>query len=148
MGTKAKKILKIIAYSALIIVVSFFTLLYTGIIWRSPGYYAINEERKSDVPIMTMEEFSKSEGYDRPYIFRLKKGKGEVYVLGIDHTRNKKNCQIDSVVKIWNSFKPDVALVEGRLGFLMSGLQDPVEVHGEGGKTYELARKDKIEIYT
>lgn len=142
------KVLKTLGFIIIISILSFVILLFTGVIWRSPAYYAVNTEKDFEVPVMSMEEFSQSEDYQRPYIYHLKKGQGEVYVLGIDHTKDKADHQIDSINKIWNKFKPDVALVEGRLGFLFEGIQDPVEVYGENGGTFALAKKDDVEVFT
>lgn len=143
-----KKGLKILGLALLGVLGVFLLLLFTGVIWRSPNYYAIASQREFAPPVMTMEEYSRSAGHVRPYIYRLGNGKGEVYVLGIDHTKDPGDAQIDNIEKAWEKFHPDVLLVEGRLGFLFSGLQDPVKVHGEGGKAVSLARRDDVEIFT
>jgi hypothetical protein len=47
----------------------------------------------------------------------------------------------------WRHFRPTVALVEGRLGFLLPRLMDPVKNLGEGGKLKELAGRDDVPLY-
>ena len=126
----------------------FLILFFTGVIWRSPAYYSLKTQRNIEQPVMSMEEYGRSGGHVRPYIYRLKGDKGEVYVLGIDHTVDPEDRQIDSVEKAWEEFQPDVLLVEGRLGFLLGGLQDPVKNYGEGGKAVSLAKRDEVEFYT
>lgn len=148
MRKKFIKGLKIFGLSLLIFAGIFTILMLTGVIWKSPGYYNVAETREFKEPIMSMEDYRNSGGHVRPYIYHLKGDKGEIYVLGIDHTNKVDDPQIDSIIRIWNEFKPDMALVEGRLGFLFSWLQDPVKNYGESGKTVSLARKDNVEFYT
>lgn len=142
------KAIKILGLALLGIIGVFLLLFLTGLIWRSPGYYSVAKQREFQQPVMSMQEYGESGGHVRPYIYRLGSDRGEVYVLGIDHTKDPDDRQIDSIEKAWDNFKPDVLLVEGRLGFLLSGLQDPVETHGEGGKAVSLAKRDNVEFYT
>lgn len=143
-----KKTLKIVGVALLGFIGIFLLLLFTGVIWRSPGYYSAKSQRELRQPVMSMEDYSRSGGHVRPYIYRLGNEKGEVYVLGIDHTKDPEDRQIDSVEQAWKAFQPDVLLVEGRLGFLFSGLQDPVRIYGEGGKAVSLAKRDDVPFYT
>lgn len=97
-----------------------------------------------------MDDYFKSEEnhkHKRPYIYKIEKGKGSVYVLGIQH-KMKYDHQIDSLNRIWNQYQPEIALVEGRLGFLFSWIQDPVINYGESGETLRLAKKNSIPYYT
>ncbi len=124
-------------------------LLFTGIIWRSPSRYTPSRTYTFEKPVMSMGEYgSLTEIHARPYIYMLKKGTGAVTVLGIEHTVDPGDPQIDSIEKYWEISRPTVALVEGRLGFLFQGLQNPVAVHGEGGKLVSLAKKDGIPFYS
>ncbi|MEG9328848.1 hypothetical protein V6B16_12960 [Salinimicrobium catena] len=149
MNKSLKKSLKVIGFFILGISGLFLLLLFTGVIWRSPGYYEVGAHREFAQPVMTMQEYSQSREHVRPYNYRLGDDrKGEVYVLGIDHTKDPADRQIHSVQKAWEEFDPDVLLVEGRLGFFFSGLQDPVKRYGEGGKAMSLAKRDKVEFYT
>ena len=140
--------IKILGISLLVFIAIFGLLLWTGIIWRSPAYYNVAATKDFAVPIMDMKAYDSAGDHSRPYIYQLSSGKGSVYVLGIEHTKNCNDAQIDSIRNIWNAYQPDVALVEGRLGFLFSGLQDPVEAHGEGGETVRLAKKSGVPFYT
>lgn len=143
-----KNILKTLTV-IVILFAAFALLLFTGIIWRSPKFYNVKEEKQFAVPIMTMEAYDTLGGeHVRPYIYKITKGKGAVYILGIEHTKDKNNAQIATLTAIWNEFKPDVAFVEGRLGFLFSGLQNPVTEHGEGGQTVALAKSDNVPFYS
>ena len=67
--------------------------------------------------------------------------------FGAAHTRDPNNNEILMIEKEWQKLKPTIALVEGRLGFLIPGLMDPVRYLGEGGKVKYLAQKDHIPLY-
>lgn len=124
-------------------------LLVTGIIWKSPSQYVITRSYTFQTPVMGMTEYGQLQvDHERPYIYILKQGKGSAIILGIDHTKNPEDHQIDSIEKYWQQAKPTVALVEGRLGFLVQGIQDPVTTHGEGGKLVSLAKKYRIPYYS
>ncbi|MGC5326055.1 hypothetical protein [Brevibacillus sp. SYSU BS000544] len=71
-----------------------------------------------------------------------------VIVFGARHTKDPHDEQIQQIEAEWKSFKPTVALVEGRLGFLAPGLMDPVKNYGEMGKVNELAKKDHVPVYS
>lgn len=148
MSRKFRKGMKILGLLLFLTGVTFAVFMITGIIWRSPAYYNVREIRNFEKPIMSMAEYEENRKHVRPYIFHLENQTGEVYVLGIDHTKDAKNPQMDSITRIWNEFQPDVLLVEGRLGFLFELFQDPVEVYGESGKALSLAKKDGVEFFT
>lgn len=122
--------------------------------WRSPEYYPAAADCKPGVLPKTMAEYdSVSQTHPRPFIIEIdasaKDSKwGKVLFYGAAHTRDANDPQIGDIEKRWNSFKPDVCLVEGRLGFLIPGLMDPVQEYGEAGFVYKLSRRDGVEAYT
>lgn len=136
-----KRITGILLLVLLVAVGSFGALLWSGIIWRSPAYYEPATRRVLEVPIMDMKAYDSLGDHARPYIYQVQGKGGSVYILGIEHTRDPKDAQLDSIRRIFESYQPDIAFVEGRLGFLFSGLQEPVTEHGEGGLTVQLAKK-------
>lgn len=148
MRSKILKTLKIAGTALLLFAAAFAILMLTGVIWRSPAYYQVDKIQNLEKPVMSMDKYRESGGHVRPYIYHLKDQKGEVYVLGIDHTKDPDNPQIDSIDRIWKEFQPDVLLIEGRLGFLFSWVQDPVKNYGESGKAVSLAKGDDVEVYT
>lgn len=146
-----KVILKVFKYSLIVIlafIALFFLLLVTGLIWKSPPYFEISTKDEFVVPIMDMGAYDTLGYHARPYIYKVSGSNGSVYVLGIEHTQDKHDPQIDSIRTIWHTYKPEIALVEGRLGFLFSPLQNAVEELGEGGETMRLSKKDNVPIYT
>ncbi|NUY80943.1 hypothetical protein HUK80_08565 [Flavobacterium sp. MAH-1] len=144
-----KKILKAAGLGLLALSATFGVLLATGIIWRSPKFYSVKKEKSFAVPIMDMEAYDTLGGeHARPYVYQITSGKGSVCILGIEHTKDPNDAQIRLVNEKWQALDPDVALVEGRLGFLFSGLQNPVTEYGEGGQTVSLAKQNGIPFYT
>lgn len=130
----------------LIIVVLFFAL---NILWISPSYYEVDSSKPLHSPIMTMHEYGDIiNTHPRPYIYTLEGSSGKVAVLGVNHTRDLNNSDLDSIRIQWHKHKPTVALVEGRLGFLFSIFQHPIKVYGESGLTAHLAKKDRVQLYT
>lgn len=148
MKLRLLKVAKIASLVLLLLLATFIILMLTGVIWSSPAYYEVSEIQDLEKPVMSMEKYRESAGHKRPYNYYLKNDLGEVYILGIDHTKDPNNPQIDSISHIWKEFQPDVVLVEGRLGFLFSWLQDPVKNYGESGKAVYLAKKDNVEVFT
>jgi hypothetical protein len=120
------------------------------VIWKSPSFYNVKENKDLITPIMDMEAYNNiSQTHRRPYCYPIQsKSKGKVYILGIEHVKDPNHPQLDTIRTLWNQAKPTVALVEGRLGFLFTWLQDPIKEYGEGGLVSEMAKKDGINLYT
>lgn len=133
-----KKLLKLTAWIAGIIVVVLGIIFL--IAWKSPKYYTLQQQHQPYAYI-PFKEYSGE--HPRPYLVE----KNNVLVLGAAHTRDPKHKELALIETKWNAFKPTVALVEGRLGFLLPGIMDPVENLGEGGKVKELAHRDDVPLY-
>ncbi|MFD2527016.1 hypothetical protein ACFSQD_14445 [Flavihumibacter stibioxidans] len=85
-----KQIFKIVLVTMLLAAAAFGGLLWTGIIWRSPAYYTVASQQEFVVPIMNMQAYDSLGNHPRPYIYQINAGKGSVYVLGIEHTKDIK----------------------------------------------------------
>ncbi|MCK6614718.1 MAG: hypothetical protein L6Q47_10815 [Ignavibacteriaceae bacterium] len=119
-----------------------------GIIWTSPAYYTPSAEVELLAPIMSREGYDSVHAhFTRPYIVYIE-GERSALVFGASHTKDPDDPQLAKIDSLWHAFNPDAALVEGRLGFLLKGLMDPVVNHGEGGYVYNLARQKGIEVYS
>ena len=117
--------------------------------WRSPPFYTRVAPGPLAAPIMTMEEYSKvSAEHPRPYVVEIESADGAVLVYGASHTRNPRDPQIADIRRRWDAFRPTVALVEGRLGFLLPGIMDPVRQYGEMGAVNDLARRSGVRVYS
>ncbi len=98
---------------------------------------------------MTSEEYNKIiETHQRPYLVQYEGSKGAVFLFGATHTKDPGDVQIQRIKDEWKKFRPTVALVEGRLGFLFAWFMDPIKKFGESGLVLQLAKKDGIESYT
>ncbi len=122
--------------------------------WRSPDYFEGLAGCNFAMPPIRMTEYdSVLQIHPRPFIIDINASQknpkwGKVLFYGASHTRDPKDKQIADIEKRWDSFDPNVCLVEGRLGFLIPGLMDPVEKYGEMGFVYKLARRDGVEDFT
>ncbi len=102
---------------------------------------------------MSLDDYTKSgliNSHLRPYVYQLQAptGGGAVFVFGADHTNDPSNQQCQQIEEEWRRFQPTVALVEGRLGFLFSWMQDPIRKYGEAGLTAKLAKKNDVPLYS
>ena len=121
------------------------TFLLCGLIfvisWKSPKYYTPSAAYDPNNPIIPFKDYNLE--HPRPYIIR-----GESFVIfGGAHTRDPKDPEIAQIMEEWEKLRPTVALLEGRLGFLLPLFMDPVKNLGEGGKVKELAKRDNIPLY-
>ena len=125
-------------------------LIYFKVLWLLAPNYQVTEYVKLEVPVMNMKAYEEIwEEHRRPYIYTIKsKNNGEVYIVGIDHTKNPNDPQLDSIRHFWNKSNPDIALVEGKVGNLFTWLQDPVKELGEGGLVTHLANRDRVKLYS
>lgn len=138
------KIKKLFRFSGWIILL---LIVLCGIIyvvaWKSPGYYIVTGNPSTD-SIIPFKKYGEIIDHRRPFIISAP---GKYCIVGSTHTRDPKEPEIVLIEKEWNKLKPTVALIEGRLGFLIPGIMDPVKNLGEGGKVKALAQKDNAAVY-
>ncbi|NAS31101.1 hypothetical protein GTQ40_08980 [Flavobacteriaceae bacterium R38] len=140
-----KVLIGVLGFALLVVLLFFFNVM-----WKSPPNFKVNEYKPLEIPIMDMTAYRDiMQTHRRPYIYAItSKSGGSVHVLGVEHLNNSNHPQFDSINSIWKKVRPDVALVEGRLGFLFTWFQDPVTKYGEGGLTSYLAKQDRAKLYT
>jgi hypothetical protein len=107
--------------------------------WKSPKYYTVQPQASHH----TIAFRNYTGEHPRPFVIR----RDGLLLFGGAHTRNPQDSQLALIKKYWADTKPTVALVEGRLGFLMPGIMDPVKTLGEGGLVAALAKSDGIPLY-
>ncbi len=136
-------------YAILITILSV-GFLGSCVIWRSPKFYTPERHRAVSTPVMDMDAYKTiMSTHRRPYIYSISAKNGAVVsIVGVEHINDPNHPQFDSIRAEWNRLNPDVALVEGRLGFLLPLIQDPIEKYGEGGLTSSLAKKHSKELYS
>ncbi|MEO5563596.1 MAG: hypothetical protein ABIR18_09175 [Chitinophagaceae bacterium] len=137
-----KKLLKILLW-----VIGCFTLL-AGIIylvaWKSPLYYIVSKPYNPADSIIPFSRYNEIINHPRPFIITLK---NKYTIFGSVHTRDPKHIEIKLIEEEWKKLSPTVALIEGRLDFLLPWFMDPVKNLGEAGKVKELASEDNITVY-
>ena len=112
--------------------------------WKSPPYYIVERPVEARYEaIVPFAEYGTIIGHERPLVIRT----DSLTVFGAEHTRDPGDPQIARIEEEWNALQPTVALVEGRLGFLLPGLMDPVAKLGEGGKVRELAGSNGVDVF-
>ncbi|HEX2532522.1 MAG TPA: hypothetical protein VHK69_02235 [Chitinophagaceae bacterium] len=109
--------------------------------WKSPPYYEVAGAPAKATPYIPFARYDAE--HPRPYVVQ----QPGVVVFGAEHTRDPKHPQMARIEQEWKALRPTVALVEGRLGFLLPGIMDPVKELGEGGKVKALSKKDGIPVY-
>lgn len=134
-----KKIFKATAW-LLGIVILLMGVVYL-IAWKSPQYYTAAQCSNSNIVPFSL--YDSIADHQRPLIIENNK----LVVFGASHTKDPKDPQIAEIEFKWKQLKPTIALVEGRLDFLLPGLMDPVKNLGEGGKVKALAGKDGVPVY-
>lgn len=108
--------------------------------WKSPKYYIVKDYQAAG-PYLPFSQYVAS--HPKPFVVEEK----GVLIFGAEHTRDPRHPQIHKMEAAWRHFRPTVALVEGRLGFLLPRLMDPVKELGEGGKVKQLAEREGIPVY-
>jgi len=114
-------------------------------IWRSPKFILVKNTCEKFENVLTMEQYSQlAESHERPYIITGK----NILIFGSEHIKDPNNKQNEAIEIAFNTFQPTVVLVEGRLGFLVPNLMNPVKHYGEMGKVAELAKKSGLPVYS
>ena len=115
---RVKKVLISIVLFSLFIAI----LFSCNVIWKSPSFYDVKENRELITQIMDMEAYKEIwQSHRRPYCYSIRsKSKGEVHILGVEHITDPNHSQFDTIRNLWNRTNPTVAFVEGRLGFLFT----------------------------
>lgn len=135
----SKTVRAVIAVVAAVLVMMLLAITY---FWRSPAYYLDVEAYPAETKVGAKRDYRL--GHPQPYIYEA----DGVLVYGSVHTKDPGDPQLDDIESRWKAFRPSVALVEGRLGFLAPGFMDPVKEYGEMGRVYALARADGVTTYS
>ena len=135
----SRKILKALAWCFGIIIILMGTIYLVA--WKSPAYYEV--DGCVDNSIIPFSKYGLIADHPRPMILENK----TLVIFGATHTRDPKDPQMDEIEFKWNQLKPSIALVEGRLDFLLPGFMDPVKTLGEGGKVKALAKRSGVPLY-
>src|SRR5262245_18844548 len=118
-------------------------------VWRAPDDYSGYAAMDLPAPILTAEEYEVLRPtHPHPYVVELAPPAGALLLYGARHTKDPDDPQIADLKRRWQEFRPTVALVEGRMGALVEGFQDPVRTFGESGLVLGMARQQRVRAYT
>lgn len=125
-------------------------LFVLDIFWLSPPHYKIQKRIGLEVPVMSMADYEAIiQTHRRPYTFSLMAQNGaKATIVGVEHLSDSEASSMDTVRMLWQGTDPDVALVEGKMGFLCSWVQNPISTYGESGLTASLAKNSGTSLYT
>lgn len=73
---------------------------------------------------------------------------GSLLFFGSRHSKDPNHPQLAELRRLWNDFRPTVALVEGRMGFFVGTRSQGIGVFGEGAELYSLAERAGVPLYT
>lgn len=146
-------IMKKTTYLIIALSIIVLTLVQCRVIWLPPKIYTPDKVIVLNPPVMTLREYTTSgliNTHARPYIYQITNSTngGAVYVFGAAHSKDPKHPQVAMMDSIWNLFNPTTAMLEGRLGYLITWLHNPIEKKGESGFTARKAKKKGIELFT
>jgi hypothetical protein len=136
-----QKIFRVLMWTLLLAVLLAGTVFLVA--WKSPKYYTITTTYNPRDSMVPFAQYEAPDDGGRPYVVQAP----GLIIFGAHHTRDPESPQIAQMEQAWRQLRPTVALVEGRLGFLLPGVMDPVKELGEGGKIKELAGRDGIPLY-
>lgn len=140
-----------------------FSLVVWRISWSAPPIYTPDASTtirgtpltspEHDARVTTLRD-------DEPYILHLTPDstntsastspspRGELLYFGALHTKDPAHPELAELRRVWNDFKPTVALVEGRMSFFVGTPTQGIGVFGEGAVVYAMAKRDGIPLHT
>jgi len=141
------------AYLILVLGFIVLTLVQCRVIWLPPKIYTPEKSILLNPPVMTLREYTTSgliNKHARPYLYQINSSTsdGAVYVFGAEHNKDPKHPQVAMMDSAWEIFKPTSAMLEGRLGYLITWLHNPIKTKGESGFTAKKAKRKGIPLYT
>lgn len=90
---------------------------------------------------------------DGPYVLHIESkgasvGGGALLFFGSRHSKDPDHPQQAALRRVWEEFKPTIALVEGRMSFFVGAETQGIRLFGEGAVVYSLAERAGIPLYT
>jgi hypothetical protein len=152
---KRRSLRWMIVVSASIAVIAISVLLIRPYFWTRAQYYDPQLTAAPMVPVMSMAEYDSVVGiHARPYVLRYnyKTSNGvenQLLIFGIsDHTTDPENVDIKQIASLYDENRPDICLLESRLGIWFAGYNGIVKQFAESGALAWHARKTGVSYYT
>lgn len=116
--------------------------------WRSPPTYDLNTDYV-DYPLLSWDTYETvARTVEPPIVYHMSAGTGEALIFGATHSSDPTHLQFAELNRQFDQFKPDVALVEGRMGFVLPPFMDPAQSFGESGALAAKAKRAGLALYT
>jgi len=93
---------------------------------------------------MTWREYG-GRTYEWPYLLRIKSERSALLYFGAQHTNDPSDPQLEGLQRLWDEFRPDIALNEGGDPPVAHTRDDAVRLYGETGLVRWLAARDKVQ---
>ena len=117
--------------------------------WKSPPTFAVDLESWQTGSLMSWDDYPAfANQIDPPITMQIELNKGAVLFIGATHNNDPAHPQFELIPQAWDDFDPDAALIEGRLGFFLPGLMDPINKFGESGLLTSLAKNSGADLYS
>jgi hypothetical protein len=95
---------------------------------------------------MSYSEYAELE-HAEPYVLSLESSAGSLLYFGSRHTTDPSDSQIDSIITLWQGFRPTVALAESRRA-RRGSMDAGIKTFGESAVPISLANEADIPVYT
>jgi len=133
---------------ALAALLAFAIVYVTLMAWRSPPTYVLDADHV-DYPLLSWDAYEAiARTIEPPIVYRISTDTGEALIFGATHSSDPTHPQFAELDRQFDQFKPDVVLVEGRMGFVLPPFMDPVQSFGESGALAAMAKRDGLALYT
>jgi hypothetical protein len=127
-------------------------IVFTSIEPAAPSYAPSEASLVAPLParFRTWEEHDEIvRRFGKPYVLELNHRHGSLLFFGARHTSDPKDPQLADIDRRWRSFKPTVALYEGRQrNFVDTSVIDWLKGKSEAEKLHHLATRDGVRMFT
>lgn len=139
-----RAILIVFVFLALLVLIVF------SVAWRSPSSFDALIHSDEAYPLMSWDDYAKiAYEVEPPVILDVGSlNSGAALFLGMTHSSDPEHPQFETIRQEYRKFEPTIALIEGRMGFFIPGLMNPIESFGESGLLAALAKEEKIPVYS
>jgi len=84
--------------------------------------------------------------HEWPYVLRLETSRGALLYFGAQHSSDPRDPQFVALEKLWDEFRPDLALNEGGDPPVAQSRDDAIQQYGEAGLVRWLARRSTVPV--
>lgn len=116
--------------------------------WRTPPTYDLDMPY-IDYPLLSWDAYeTEARSITPPLVRKISNGRGKALIFGATHSSDPTHLQFAELDRQFETFDPDVVLIEGRMGFLLPPFMDPIRSFGESGSMAAKAKRRGLALYT